>query len=275
MSNMAPATPAFTSLEGRARSSASGAPQTHPREAPQQDACLDLDKKNEYSFFIPKLTRAALEDRRRHILAAAERCFARDGFHTTTIADVKKEARVSTGAIYTYFPNKETMIRAILERARDDRRRQLDGAGLERDRSAQALLLLDWVAGIFTDLGAHAARIDVNLWAESLRNKGVQQLSRRALRDAVLAVSTVVASRLPESPDASLDARSVAAVLIALFLGLEVETAVGVELDPGAIVRVLATLFGPYLAEARPAPPAKRGLRTSAAPAAKGRTRRP
>lgn len=187
---------------------------------------------------------------------------------------MKKEARVSTGAIYTYFPNKEAMVRAILERARDDRRRQLDGAGLERDQSAQALLLLDWVAGIFTDRGAHAARIDVNLWAESLRNKGVQQLAQRALRDAVLAVSTVVASRLPESPDASLDASSVAAVLIALFLGLEVETAVGVQLDPGAIVRVLATLFGPYLAEARPAPPARRRARSGATRTRKARTRR-
>jgi AcrR family transcriptional regulator len=222
---------------------------------------LDSDKKNDYSFFIPKLTRAALEDRKRHILAAAERCFARDGFHSTTIADVKKEARVSTGAIYTYFPNKEAMIRAILERARDDRRRQLDTAGLERDRSAQALLLLDWVGGIFTDLGGHAARIDVNLWAESLRNKGVQQLAQRALRDALLAVSTVVASRIPgDVSEAGLDARSVAAVLIALFLGLEVETAVGVQLDPGAIVRTLSTLFAPYLTEARPPAPAKRNV---------------
>jgi AcrR family transcriptional regulator len=172
---------------------------------------------------------------------------------------VKREARVSTGAIYTYFPNKEALIRAILERARDDRRRQLDTAGLERDRSAQALLLLDWGAGIFTDQGAHAARIDVNLWAESLRNKGVRQLAQRALRDALLAVSTVVASRLPAAdPDAALDASSVAAVLIALFLGLEVETAVGVQVDPSAVVRVLATLFGPYLTEARATPPAKR-----------------
>jgi AcrR family transcriptional regulator len=170
---------------------------------------------------------------------------------------VKKEARVSTGAIYTYFPNKEAMIRAILERARDDRRRQLDAAGLERDRSAQALLLLDWVAGIFGEQGAHAARIDVNLWAESLRNKGVQQLAQRALRDAVLAVGTVVATRLPDASEgAPLDPSSVAAVLIALFLGLEVEAAVGVQLDSAAIIRVLATLFGPYLVDQRPPRPA-------------------
>lgn len=226
---------------------------------------LDLDKKNDYSFFIPKLSRAALEDRKQHILNAAERCFARDGFHNTTIADVKKEARVSTGAIYTYFPNKEAMIRALLERARDDRRQKLDAAGLERDRTAQALLLLDWVARIFGEQGAHIARIDVNLWAESLRNKGVQQLAQRALRDAVLAVSTVVAPRMPSSgDDPPLDARSVAAVLIALFLGLEVETAVGVQLDPAAIIRVLTTLFGPYVAETRPSRPAKR--RTAARP---------
>lgn len=48
-----------------------------------------------------------LDERRRHILRTAEACFARDGFDRATIADVCREAGVSTRAVYVYFPNKE------------------------------------------------------------------------------------------------------------------------------------------------------------------------
>src|SRR4051794_9104406 len=115
---------------------------------------------------MPRLSRERLDDRRRHILRAATVCFARDGFHRTTIADVRRQADVSTGAIYTYFTNKEAIIRAILEQARHDRRAQLAGPALPggsaqpraRKKSAtdalpQALVLLDWTRAIFSDHG--------------------------------------------------------------------------------------------------------------------------
>jgi AcrR family transcriptional regulator len=211
---------------------------------------LDGRKKNDYSFFIPKLSDAALDERREHILRAAELCFARNGFHSTTIADVREEAGVSTGAIYTYFPHKEAMMRAILERARDDRKRQLEaaagggaGAGLD-----PAVVLFGWASAIFTTQGQHAARVDVNLWAEALRNPRVQKLAEGALRDARAAVSAVVGSRLPSAGKASsVDPESVASILIALFLGLEVQTAVGMRLEPAEVARVLGTLFADFL----------------------------
>jgi AcrR family transcriptional regulator len=175
-------------------------------------------------------------------------CFARDGFHSTTIAAVREEAGVSTGAIYTYFPNKEAMMRAILERARDDRRRQLEaatGAGAAADT---ALVMLEWASAIFTTQGQHAARVDVNLWAEALRNPRVKKLAEGALRDATAAVSAVVAARLPSfGATHSLDPGTVASVLIALFLGLEVQTAVGMKLEVNDVVRVLGMLFADYL----------------------------
>ena len=210
---------------------------------------VDQKTKNEYSFFIPKLSDAALDERRTHILRAAELCFARDGFHSTTIADVRKEAGVSTGAIYTYFPNKEAMIRAILEMAREDRRRQLAAAAnAEGGVTSQALVLLGWVNAIFGAQGQHAARVDVNLWAEALRSPRVEKLAQGALRDATSAVSTVVAARLAASPvSPSLAPTSVAHVLIALFLGLEVQTAVGVRIEPGEVLQVLTTLFAEYM----------------------------
>jgi AcrR family transcriptional regulator len=47
------------------------------------------------------------------IIKAAERVFARKGFHETPIADVAKEAHVSEATIYEYFLSKEDLLFSI------------------------------------------------------------------------------------------------------------------------------------------------------------------
>jgi AcrR family transcriptional regulator len=213
---------------------------------------------------MPRLSRERLDLRRQHILHAAAACFAREGFHRTTIADVRREANVSTGAIYTYFANKEAIIRAMLEHARDERRTQLAApiaSASARARAGtaahEARVLLDWARAIFSEQGRHAARVDVNLWAESLRSKRVAKIAHSALSEAVTAVGAVVEGGTRGTRKTSERERdAVAAVLVAIFLGLEVQTAVGLELDSEAVVRVLGELFGNA-----PAPRGKRAAR--------------
>ena len=53
------------------------------------------------------------EEKREEILAAAERCFARSGFHGATIAQICDEAGISPGHLYHYFTSKEAIIGAI------------------------------------------------------------------------------------------------------------------------------------------------------------------
>jgi TetR/AcrR family transcriptional repressor of uid operon len=57
------------------------------------------------------------EERRKRILEVAERCFARDGFRGASISDVCKEAKISPGHLYHYFPSKEAIVRAITEKS--------------------------------------------------------------------------------------------------------------------------------------------------------------
>ena len=44
------------------------------------------------------------------ILRAAESIFARKGFHTATIAEIAKKAKVSEATIYEYFSTKEDLL---------------------------------------------------------------------------------------------------------------------------------------------------------------------
>ncbi len=62
---------------------------------------------------MPKVTDAHRESRREQILVAAWKCFSRNGFHSTSMADVIREANLSAGAVYLYFRSKDEIIVAV------------------------------------------------------------------------------------------------------------------------------------------------------------------
>jgi AcrR family transcriptional regulator len=65
---------------------------------------------------MAKLDEQTQAARREHILNAAEQCFARQGFHRTSVQDICREAGISAGAFYVYFPSKEALIAGLSER---------------------------------------------------------------------------------------------------------------------------------------------------------------
>src|SRR5437588_8793919 len=54
------------------------------------------------------------EDKRRLILDAAVRVFARKGYHTSRVGDIAEEAGVAHGLLYHYFRSKEEVLETIL-----------------------------------------------------------------------------------------------------------------------------------------------------------------
>ncbi|WP_192579854.1 TetR/AcrR family transcriptional regulator [Micromonospora sp. AMSO31t] len=64
---------------------------------------------------MPRVSDEHLAARRQQILDAARRCFRRDGFHNTSMQDVIREAGLSVGAVYRYFPSKNDLITAIAQ----------------------------------------------------------------------------------------------------------------------------------------------------------------
>ena len=64
---------------------------------------------------MPKIAEQARTARRDQIIAAAAECFARAGYHVTTMADIAEAAGVSKGTPYLYFPGKEALFIALYE----------------------------------------------------------------------------------------------------------------------------------------------------------------
>src|SRR4029450_2622134 len=74
----------------------------------------------------------AQSDRRAEILAAAQRCFVRSGFHGASMQEICAEAGMSPGNLYRYFPSKEALIAGIAERDRAEVAQQFARADLSR-----------------------------------------------------------------------------------------------------------------------------------------------
>ena len=55
----------------------------------------------------------AQEERRRQILAAAVRVFARSGYHGSRVGDIAEEAGVAHGLLYHYFSSKEEVLQTV------------------------------------------------------------------------------------------------------------------------------------------------------------------
>jgi AcrR family transcriptional regulator len=64
---------------------------------------------------MPKIAEEARAARRDQILAVAAACFARTGYHATTMADLADQAGVSKGTPYLYFDSKQALFLALHE----------------------------------------------------------------------------------------------------------------------------------------------------------------
>ena len=56
------------------------------------------------------------EKKQNAILNAAARVFATKGYYRANVADICKRARISNGALYKYFKNKEAVYVSVLDR---------------------------------------------------------------------------------------------------------------------------------------------------------------
>jgi AcrR family transcriptional regulator len=91
-------------------------------------------------------------DKRRQILDAAIRVFARQGFHSTRVADIADEAGVAYGLVYHYFKSKDEVLNELFS----ERWSLLLAAIEEADRSeASPRAKLETVAGFIVESYRH------------------------------------------------------------------------------------------------------------------------
>lgn len=126
---------------------------------------------------MPKLKPDTQRARREHILDAAGACFARQGFHRTTIQDICREAVLSPGALYIYFDSKEALIAGLCERDRNEFAQRFAVLASAPD-FIEALQALS--QHYFFDDPVDKQRVAIDMGIESTRNPRVAEICRAA-----------------------------------------------------------------------------------------------
>ncbi len=116
---------------------------------------------------MPKLNEETQLARRGHILDAAERCFARAGFHRTSMQDICREAEISPGALYIYFASKEDLIVGLCEREINEFAGNLTSLAEAPDFLAALHAIFEHYC---TDFPQHKLQLHVEIGAEAARN---------------------------------------------------------------------------------------------------------
>jgi AcrR family transcriptional regulator len=172
---------------------------------------------------MPRRSDEHLQMRREQIVQAALRCFAREGFHATTMQEVVAESGLSAGAVYRYFPSKTALVVAVAGSVL-----QVASALLERMAAQEPLPppdeviggLLDSVLANVATAEVDVTRVALSVWAEAMRDDELAGLAAQfygEIRSAFVALAVRWREEGLLRPDSDPDA--VGRVMFALVPG--------------------------------------------------------
>lgn len=186
-------------------------------------------------------------DRRNGILAAAQACFARSGFHQTSMQEICAEAGMSPGNLYRYFRSKEEIIAGIAERDRGEAAQQLASVGNgDFFEGLAALARHHLVESTIEEVSLCA-----EIMAESRRNPEVARIYQdmeRDMRARFIALLRAAAERGEVRRDLDLD--GVVTVLFALADGLSWRRAVEPSFNAAAVLPLVLGMIHQLLGPA-------------------------
>jgi AcrR family transcriptional regulator len=203
---------------------------------------------------VPKVSAQHVSARRQQILDAARRCFAREGFHRTSMQHILGAAQLSAGAVYLYFRSKDEIIEALAEQ-RHARERELLRARREELPAVEALARI--AEQLFGALARpeerEERRLGIQVWAEALRNRRIHALVRRGVDEPrKLLVALLERARERGELAEGVDLDAAARVMIALFHGFVLQQAWDPKLRSEPYREVVDVLLRALLVPARP-----------------------
>jgi AcrR family transcriptional regulator len=131
---------------------------------------------------MPKLSESAWEERRRHVMVSAWKCFSRQGFQATTMDEIIAETGMSSSSVYRYFASKDDLIASAAEESLTVTRGVLDDLKRRKPLPGPRETLTAITTALKRQMGQPGydlSKITVNAWAEALRQP---QLHERAYR---------------------------------------------------------------------------------------------
>lgn len=194
---------------------------------------------------MPKLTPATQAARRAHILDAAEICFARNGFHRTSMQDICREAKVSAGALYVWFASKEDLIAGISERDRKKLAEEIAEVATSPDLVTALGKLGERYA---VEEPKHKRLLCIEIGLEATRNPAVGEIYRsvdRFVRESFERLFERAAAEGRIRP--VLPPKEAAHIILVMGDGMFWRRAVDQDFDPGSVIPAFTAIVAGLL----------------------------
>ncbi|MBI4666130.1 MAG: TetR/AcrR family transcriptional regulator [Nitrospinae bacterium] len=204
----------------------------------------------------PRMNVEHMEARKRQIVDAACTCFSRNGFHKTTMQDICARAGMSPGAVYRYFPGKQAIIAAMPERERVENLAIIKNVSENSDGGAYGALtnLADIFFEKLSSMPKQDVRLEVELWAEALRNPAILKACKSNTDSHINAFAKII-RQAQNSGELSpgVDAKTLSIALINLYVGLLQLMSMGARVDMKEYLKQIKAMVGSFFnqAEAR------------------------
>lgn len=145
------------------------------------------------------------EASREHILEVARRVLTRDGYHAFTTRRVAEESGMSVGNLTYYFPNKSSLVEAVMEavfKRYEPRYTELLGGGDSGSEDPAADLVAWFLRDAVTD---DTAGLFMELWVMAKHNRFGSEALSRFYDTGVRRVAKTLAPEYPDLSDHDLE----------------------------------------------------------------------
>jgi TetR/AcrR family transcriptional regulator, transcriptional repressor of aconitase len=198
---------------------------------------------------MPRVSQQYRDARRREILEAAGRCFAENGFHSTSMQDFFAASGLTAGLVYRYFRSKDELIATLAADALEQLHTGVEEA-IGADEPPTIEQVLARLLRTIDDLDARERlpRVAVQVWAEAIRNPTVGPITAAGIARLQAVLERLVRSAQAAGQlDRGLDPVYAARVLYSILPGFILQRALDPTFDRAAYERAALALVAGQL----------------------------
>jgi AcrR family transcriptional regulator len=175
-------------------------------------------------------------ERRQQILEAAMNCFARKGYHLTTMDDIAAELPFSKGLLYYYFKTKRDLFLDILENWMVSSLKAWEAMSSQDEKAAtQICKCLDYGVQLVTG-SSDLARVEMEFYGELGRDPVISDTFKTLFTEFRAQIKAILEAGISQGEFRALDTGALAAVVVGIYEGLAIQAMVEPDAFDWAVV---------------------------------------
>ena len=160
------------------------------------------------------------EARREQIIQAAVACFARKGYHLTTMDDIVAESGLSKGSLYWHFKNKKDLLIKVMAWYFDQMAAEAEPILAQIPDAIEQLKMLLTMFAQTTASDDPLLKIFIDFYAEPRHDPEVDQALRQLMDPYFELIGNIIQQGIEDGELRAVEPRQMAASLMAAFDGM-------------------------------------------------------